>query len=91
MEELFHEKSVTGTGAWNRLFDETIGSLRFTVEGWPSATSLASRNALPSECSHDPQTSRQPTLVDSTSALRSDRPIAQPLPLARLIAPLRTL
>jgi oligoendopeptidase F len=33
VEELFHEKSVTGAGAWNRLFDETIGSLRFTVEG----------------------------------------------------------
>ena len=24
VEELFHEKSVTGAGAWNRLFDETI-------------------------------------------------------------------
>ena len=37
VEELFHEKSVTGAGAWNRLFDETIGSLRFTVEGKPLA------------------------------------------------------
>jgi len=33
VEELFHEKSVTGAGAWNRLFDETMGALRFTVEG----------------------------------------------------------
>src|SRR5437868_4180644 len=33
VEELFHEKSVTGHGAWNRLFDETIGSLRFDVDG----------------------------------------------------------
>jgi oligoendopeptidase F len=33
VEELFHEKSVTGAGAWNRLFDETMGSLRFKVEG----------------------------------------------------------
>src|ERR1043165_8940212 len=33
VEELFHEKSVTGHGAWNRLFDETIGSLRFNVDG----------------------------------------------------------
>ena len=33
VEELFHEKSVTGAGAWNRLFDETIASLRFTVDG----------------------------------------------------------
>src|SRR3989440_174562 len=37
VEELFHEKSVTGAGAWNRLFDETIGSLRFAVEGKPLA------------------------------------------------------
>ncbi|MGZ8324512.1 MAG: M3 family oligoendopeptidase [Rhodoplanes sp.] len=37
VEQLFHEKSVTGYSAWNRLFDETIGSLRFTVEGKPLA------------------------------------------------------
>ena len=33
IELLFHEKSVTGRSAWNRLFDETIASLRFNVEG----------------------------------------------------------
>ncbi|MCC5978268.1 MAG: M3 family oligoendopeptidase [Salinarimonas sp.] len=33
IEQLFHEKSVTGRGAWNRLFDETISSLRFEVGG----------------------------------------------------------
>ncbi|WP_062217583.1 MULTISPECIES: M3 family oligoendopeptidase [unclassified Aureimonas] len=33
VEELFHEKSVTGHGAWNRLFDETMTSLRFEVDG----------------------------------------------------------
>ena len=33
IEQLFHEKSVTGRGAWNRLFDETLASLRFTVRG----------------------------------------------------------
>ena len=31
IEQLFHEKSVTGCSAWNRLFDETIASLRFKV------------------------------------------------------------
>ena len=31
-EELFHEKSITGASAWNRLFDETIASLRFKVD-----------------------------------------------------------
>ena len=33
LEQIFHEKSVTGHGAWNRLFDETIASLRFKVDG----------------------------------------------------------
>src|SRR6187401_3535043 len=33
VEELFHEKSVTGYSAWNRLFDETMASLRFEVAG----------------------------------------------------------
>lgn len=33
LERLFHEKGVTGRGAWNRLFDETISSLRFHVDG----------------------------------------------------------
>lgn len=31
IEQLFHEKSITGRGAWNRLFDETMTSLRFQV------------------------------------------------------------
>jgi oligoendopeptidase F len=33
LEQLFHEKSVVGHAAWNRLFDETIASLRFQVDG----------------------------------------------------------
>ncbi|WP_417694235.1 M3 family oligoendopeptidase [Roseibium sp.] len=33
VEQLFHEKSITGRAAWNRLFDETMASLRFEVEG----------------------------------------------------------
>jgi oligoendopeptidase F len=33
LELLFHEKSVTGESAWNRMFDETIASLRFKVGG----------------------------------------------------------
>jgi oligoendopeptidase F len=33
VEELFHEKSVTGASAWNRLFNETIGAMRFKVNG----------------------------------------------------------
>jgi oligoendopeptidase F len=33
VEQLFHEKSVTANGAWNRMFDETIAGLRFKVAG----------------------------------------------------------
>jgi len=33
VEQLFHEKSITGRGAWNRLFDETMTDLRFTIGG----------------------------------------------------------
>ena len=33
IEQLFLEKSISGAGAWNRLFDETIASLRFPFEG----------------------------------------------------------
>jgi oligoendopeptidase F len=33
IEQLFHEKSVSGYSAWNRLFDETMAGLRFKVEG----------------------------------------------------------
>jgi len=31
IEQLFHEKSVTGYSAWTRLFEETIAALRFKV------------------------------------------------------------
>jgi oligoendopeptidase F len=31
LEQLFLEKSMSGAAAWNRLFDETIASLRFTL------------------------------------------------------------
>lgn len=33
LEELFHDKSVTAFSAWNRLFDETMSSLEFEVDG----------------------------------------------------------
>ncbi len=33
IERLFHEKSVTGRAAWNRLFDETLAELRFDIDG----------------------------------------------------------
>jgi oligoendopeptidase F len=33
IEQLFLEKSVSSRAGWNRLFDETLASLRFTVDG----------------------------------------------------------
>ncbi|KFB09138.1 M3 family oligoendopeptidase [Nitratireductor basaltis] len=33
LEQLLHESHVTGRSAWNRLFDETMTSLRFEVDG----------------------------------------------------------
>lgn len=33
IEQLFHEKAVTGHAAWNRLFDETVAAIRVTVAG----------------------------------------------------------
>lgn len=33
VEQLFHEKSQTCYGAWNRLYDETVSALRFHVNG----------------------------------------------------------
>ncbi|UDQ91867.1 M3 family oligoendopeptidase [Xanthobacter autotrophicus] len=33
IEQLFHEKSSPSRSAWSRLFDETISSLRFNVDG----------------------------------------------------------
>ncbi|WP_412049914.1 M3 family oligoendopeptidase [Hoeflea sp. Naph1] len=33
IEQLFHEKSMTGRAAWNRLFDETMAGLKFEIDG----------------------------------------------------------
>ncbi|MGI9386762.1 MAG: M3 family oligoendopeptidase, partial [Methyloligellaceae bacterium] len=33
LEKIFHEKSTTGRGAFNRLFNETMTALRFEVDG----------------------------------------------------------
>lgn len=33
LEQLFHEQAVAGRSAWNRLFDETMSALRFSIDG----------------------------------------------------------
>jgi oligoendopeptidase F len=40
-EKLFHEKDVTGRGAWNRLFDETVAGMRVPVRGEELTVSAA--------------------------------------------------
>ena len=40
LEQLFHEKSVTSRASWNRLFNETMTSLRFEIEGEPGPLAL---------------------------------------------------
>jgi oligoendopeptidase F len=36
LEQMLHEKDVVCAGAWNRLFDETLASLRFELKGLPN-------------------------------------------------------
>ncbi len=55
VEQLFHEKSITGRGAWNRLFDETMTALRFDVDG----QSLALEPTLNGLQDPDPQVRRR--------------------------------
>jgi len=50
VERLLHEKYLTGRGAWNRLFDETVADLRFDVDG----KSLTSNEALNLLTDRDP-------------------------------------
>ena len=33
LEELLHDKDVTGQSAWSRLFDETVAGMRISVGG----------------------------------------------------------
>src|SRR3979411_2886769 len=60
VEQLFHEKSVTANGAWNRLFDETIAGLR--VEG-------AGKALAPQPTPHLLQDEREPTRKAAAGAL----------------------
>src|SRR5271165_3083414 len=41
LEELLHDKDVTGQSAWSRLFDETVAGMRITVAGQPLTVNAA--------------------------------------------------
>ena len=40
LEKFLHDESVVGASAWNKLFDETMAGLMFTVEGEPEELNL---------------------------------------------------
>jgi oligoendopeptidase F len=55
LERFLHDESVVGASAWNKLFDETMAGLMFTVEGEAEELNLeATLNLLT-----DPQRSRR--------------------------------
>jgi oligoendopeptidase F len=41
IEQLFHEKSLTGYSAWNRQYDDTVAALRFKIGGKEMSIELA--------------------------------------------------
>ena len=49
LEKFLHDQSVVGASAWNKLFDETMAGLTFSVEGEPEAMNLESTLNLLSE------------------------------------------
>ncbi len=85
IEQLFHEKSVTSYSAWNRLFDETIASLRFKVDG-KEITIVETLNMLQDNDGDkrkaaagalgETLTSRLPTFALITNTLAKDKEIS---------------
>lgn len=51
LEQFLHDQSVTGTGAWVRLFDETLAEMQFTASG----ETLSAEGALHRLMSPDPK------------------------------------
>jgi len=66
IEQLFHEKSVTGRGAWNRLFDETLAMLRFKVDGEELSLEPALNLLM------DPDEKRRRAAADAIASVFSD-------------------
>ncbi|MBC7141517.1 MAG: M3 family oligoendopeptidase, partial [Rhodobacteraceae bacterium] len=53
LEKFLHDSSVVGASAWNKLFDETMAGLGFTVEGEDEPMSLEATLNLLSEPERD--------------------------------------
>jgi oligoendopeptidase F len=69
LEKLLHEKHVAGRAAWNRLFDETMASLRFPVDG----KELTSSDALNLLTDRDAETRRKAGMALSEVLGRNTR------------------
>ncbi len=85
IEELFHDKSVTGRAAWNRLFDETMASLKFDVDGEtlnlePTLTRLSDKDEKKRESAFhalsDVLTDNQRLFTQITNVLAKDKEIS---------------
>lgn len=69
IEQVFHEKGQTSRGAWNRLFNETMAGLRFTVEGEAEPLSLEPTLNLLS----DPSEARRKAGSEALSAVFKEK------------------
>jgi len=49
LEKFLHDQSTVGAAAWNKLFDETMAGLEFSVEGYEGAMNLEATLDLLSE------------------------------------------
>jgi len=69
LERILHDKSVTGRGAWNRLFDETLARLRFPFRG----KMLTESDILHRLSDRDPKT-RKDAALGFGSVLKANAP-----------------
>ena len=85
VEQLFHEKSMTASAAWNREFDATIARLRFKVAGksWPSNRRSICCRTAPARSARRPREALAATFKDHvqqftliTNTLAKDKEIS---------------
>jgi len=68
VERLLHEKHVSGSAAWQRLFEETIADMRFEVQG----KQLTSNEALNLMTDRDPE-KRRAAALGLANGLKSEK------------------
>jgi oligoendopeptidase F len=70
-EKILSEKHVTGRGAWNRFFDETLGAARFDLDG----KSLTQQEVLSRLYEPDREIRRRAALSFTEGLRKNERPI----------------